>query len=261
MVARRLLQGLVVLGLAASLAACGGSSATRPAEYAGYSGPSCTEGAMSKYGNPDSYEVMGERYFVRPTACDFKQRGLASWYGPGFHGKRTSSGETYDMHAMTAAHKTLPLPARVRVTNLDNGRSAVVRVNDRGPFHEGRIIDLSRAAAEKLDVLKHGTAPVEIEVLGRGDVTVDSQNVAQSRDYRDRIFVQVGSFSERSNAERLLSRLLADGFADVQIQRVATSRGTVNRVRLGPVENEVMAVSLSNRLDRLGYRGHRILGD
>lgn len=261
MAPRRVFAGLLVLGLAGLLSACGGSSATRPADYADYSGPSCTEGAMSKYGNPDSYEVMGERYFVRPTACDFKQRGLASWYGPGFHGKRTSSGETYDMHGMTAAHKTLPLPARVRVTNLDNGRSVVVRVNDRGPFHEGRIIDLSRAAAEKLDVLKHGTAPVEVETLGRGDVVVDAQNVAQSRDYRDRIFVQVGSFSERSNAERMLSRLLADGFSDVQIQRVATHRGSVNRVRLGPVDNEVTATSLSNRLDRLGYRGHRILGD
>lgn len=258
---QRVAIGVVVLGLTALLSACGGSSATRPAEYSQYSGPTCTEGAMSKYGNPDSYEVFGERYFVRPTACDFKQRGLASWYGPGFHGKRTSSGETYDMHAMTAAHKTLPLPAKVRVTNLDTGESVEVRVNDRGPFHEGRVIDLSKAAAERLGVLENGTAPVEVEALGRADVVVDTQHVAQSRDYRDQVYVQVGSFAERGNAERMLSRLLADGFSDVQIQRVATARGTVNRVRLGPVDSEVAAVSLSNRLDRLGYRGHRILGE
>lgn len=122
----------------------------------------------SRYGNPPSYEVFGKRYHVLPTAEGYRERGHASWYGRKFQGRRTSSGEPYDMFAMTAAHKTLPLPSYVRVTNLKNGRSIVVKVNDRGPFHPGRIIDLSYTAALKLDILKHGAAPVEVEALTPG---------------------------------------------------------------------------------------------
>lgn len=119
----------------------------------------------SRYGNPKAYEVMGERYFVLNSAAGYKERGRASWYGTKFHGKRTSSGEPYDMYQMTAAHKTLPLPTYVRVTRKSNGRSVIVKVNDRGPFHTGRIIDLSYAAAARLDLLKEGSAEVEVEAL------------------------------------------------------------------------------------------------
>jgi rare lipoprotein A len=119
----------------------------------------------SRYGNPASYVVFGKRYYTKDDGAGHVERGLASWYGPGFHGRKTSSGERYDMHAMTAAHKTLPLPTYAQVTNLDNGRSAVVRINDRGPFHGDRVIDLSRAAAAKLGVLAKGTAKVEVRAL------------------------------------------------------------------------------------------------
>src|SRR6185295_17663113 len=119
----------------------------------------------SRYGNPKAYEVFGERYFVLGSAAGYKEQGRASWYGTKFHGQRTSSGETYDMYQMTAAHKTLPLPTYVRVTRLSNGRSVVVKVNDRGPFHQGRIIDLSYAAATRLDLLKDGSAEVEVEAV------------------------------------------------------------------------------------------------
>lgn len=119
----------------------------------------------SRYGNPKTYEVMGERYFVLNSAAGYRERGRASWYGTKFQGRRTSSGEPYDMYQMTAAHKTLPLPTFVRVTRKSNGRSVVVRVNDRGPFHTGRIIDLSYAAAARLDLLKEGSAEVEVEAL------------------------------------------------------------------------------------------------
>lgn len=119
----------------------------------------------SRFGNPASYVVFGRRYFTKDDSKGHVERGLASWYGPGFHGRKTSSGEPYDMNAMTAAHKTLPLPTYARVTNLDNGRSAVVRINDRGPFHGPRVIDLSRAAAAKLGVLAAGTAEVEVRAL------------------------------------------------------------------------------------------------
>ena len=122
----------------------------------------------SRYGNPKEYEVLGERYFVLNSAEGYKEGGRASWYGTKFQGRRTSSGEPYDMFAMTAAHKTLPLPTYVRVTRKSNGRSVVVKVNDRGPFHTGRIIDLSYAAAAKLDLLKDGSAEVEVETIEPG---------------------------------------------------------------------------------------------
>lgn len=122
----------------------------------------------SRYGNPSSYVVFGRRYYLLASSEGHVERGTASWYGPGFHAARTSSGEPYDMYAMTAAHKTLPLPAYARVTNLRNGRSVVVRINDRGPFVGDRIIDLSYTAAWKLDMLRTGTAPVEVRVLSPG---------------------------------------------------------------------------------------------
>jgi rare lipoprotein A len=122
----------------------------------------------SRYGNPKTYEVMGERYFVLNSAAGYKESGRASWYGTKFHGKRTSSGEAYDMYQMTAAHKTLPLPTYVRVTRKSNGHSVIVRVNDRGPFHTGRIIDLSYAAAARLDLLKEGSAEVTVEAVEPG---------------------------------------------------------------------------------------------
>lgn len=119
----------------------------------------------SRYGNPDSYKVLGKRYEVLDDARGFRERGYASWYGKKFHGKRTSSGEPYDMYAMTAAHKTLPIPTYARVTNLTNGKSVVVKITDRGPFHPGRIVDLSYAAAARLEMLDHGSTLVQLEVV------------------------------------------------------------------------------------------------
>jgi rare lipoprotein A len=119
----------------------------------------------ARSGNPPFYDVFGKRYYVLSSSVGYWERGVASWYGPGFHKVRTSTGERYDMYAMTAAHKTLPLPAYVRVTNLLNGRSVVVRVNDRGPFVGNRIIDLSYSAAVKLDMLRNGTAMVDVRTI------------------------------------------------------------------------------------------------
>jgi rare lipoprotein A len=128
----------------------------------------------SVYGNPTYYEVFGKRYYVMASGVDYVERGVASWYGPGFHRELTSMREPYDMYGMTAAHKTLPLPAYVRVTNLQNGRSIVVRVNDRGPFVGNRIIDLSYTAAAKLDMLRDGTAMVEVRALQPVDPAGDT---------------------------------------------------------------------------------------
>jgi rare lipoprotein A len=177
----RLLAAPLVLGIAVGLAACF-SAPPRPAIPAAQSivppesltappMPDSVPDAMprieprSRYGNPPFYEVFGKRYYVLSSSVGYWERGVASWYGPGFHKVRTSTGEPYDMYGMTAAHKTLPLPAYVRVTNLQNGRSIVVRVNDRGPFVGNRIIDLSYTAAAKLDMLRNGTALVEVRAL------------------------------------------------------------------------------------------------
>jgi peptidoglycan lytic transglycosylase len=127
----------------------------------------------SRHGNPPFYDVFGKRYYVLSSSTAYVERGVASWYGPGFHKVRTSTGEQYDMYGMTAAHKTLPLPAYVRVTNLQNGRSVVVRVNDRGPFVGNRIIDLSYTAASRLDMLRNGTAMVEVRALDFPATTAD----------------------------------------------------------------------------------------
>jgi rare lipoprotein A len=129
--------------------------------------------ARSRHGNPPFYDVFGKRYYVLSSSAAYVERGVASWYGPGFHKVRTSTGEQYDMYGMTAAHKTLPLPAYVRVTNLQNGRSVVVRVNDRGPFVGNRIIDLSYTAASRLDMLRNGTAMVEVRALDFPAATPD----------------------------------------------------------------------------------------
>ena len=129
--------------------------------------------ARSRHGNPPFYDVFGKRYYVLSSSAAYVERGVASWYGPGFHKARTSTGEQYDMYGMTAAHKTLPLPAYVRVTNLQNGRSVVVRVNDRGPFVGNRIIDLSYTAASRLDMLRNGTAMVEVRALDFPATTPD----------------------------------------------------------------------------------------
>lgn len=169
---RRTVRTFVVLGLGILLAACSPfRSKPSPSSRDLAAIPDAVPRAepRSKYGNPQTYEVFGKRYRVMDSARGHVEQGTASWYGPGFHSERTSSGEPYDMYAMTAAHKTLPIPSYVRVTHLGNQRSVVVRVNDRGPFVGDRIIDLSYTAAAKLDMIGTGTAPVEIRVLEPGD--------------------------------------------------------------------------------------------
>ena len=141
----------------------------------------------SRFGNPSSYVVRGKRYFVRPDSHDFTQVGYASWYGTKFNGRLTSNREHYNVWAMTGAHKTLPLPTYVRVTNLNNHRSVIIRINDRGPFHGDRILDLSFAAAKKLGITGHGTAKVRIESIEYSTI---------------RPAIQVAAFSTLKHAER-----------------------------------------------------------
>ena len=217
----------------------------------------------SKYGNPSSYIVMGKRYYVMGSAQGFKQRGIASWYGSKFHGKRTSSGEVYNMHAMTAAHKTLPIPVYVKVKNLDNGKTTTVLVNDRGPFVDGRIIDLSFAAAKKLGVDGPGTARVEIVTLGsskkvsKAPVRAIPLNTVQHQP--GNMFIQLGSFSSKNNALKLTNELKAKKEKALVIKQVKIGKDAFFRVQIGPLLDLSEADSIQKRLNRKGYKRARIV--
>lgn len=216
----------------------------------------------SRYGNPDSYEVYGVTYHVKPSADGFAQKGIASWYGKKFHGRRTSSGEEYDMYAMTAAHKTLPIPVFVEVTNHDNGRKAIVRVNDRGPFHEGRIIDLSYAAATKLGVSQTGTANVSIRVVA----SEEEVNQRRSEAFVEpvvtdnaKLYVQVAAFSTEENALQQLGRLQGEGFRDVRLHIESKNSQTVYRVRIGPLPSEIVAKKVVSELEQNDHKNIKII--
>jgi len=157
------------------------------------------------------YTVKGVTYTPLQSAKGFREEGLASWYGPGFHGCQTSCGEIYDQYKLTCAHKLLPMHTMVRVTNLKNGRSTVLRVNDRGPFVAGRIVDVSRAGAQELGIYAPGTARVRLEVVG------DVPGVAPGGELPGPFYVQVGAFVQRENAVRLLPRVVAGGYAGSRI--------------------------------------------
>jgi len=205
--------------------------------------PVPTAETPSRYGNKSPYEVLGKTYYVLPNPERYKEYGNASWYGTKFHGRPTSSGEPYDMYKLTAAHRSLPIPCFVRVTNLNNHRTAIVRVNDRGPFHSERLIDLSYAAAVKLGFANQGTARVMIELVDGTDAlpqvaTADSELVPPPEaevtpTTSARIFLQAGAFNNSAGAERLRRDLIGVVGDDVHVQHRAADR--LYRVWIGPV--------------------------
>jgi rare lipoprotein A len=210
----------------------------------------------SAKGNPPFYNVLGKRYFVLANSDGYHERGVASWYGPGFHAQSTSNGERYDMYAMTAAHKTLPLPAYVQVTNLRNGRSVTVRVNDRGPFKDGRIIDLSYTAASKLGMLREGTAFVEVRALSAAR-EVQNAPVAPAAAF----FVQAGAFTAEANAAKLVTQLKTQGVANAAVRTDQVNGQTMYRVRVGPVPSVPEFDRALARLKKLGIADARLAAD
>ena len=279
-------------GLYAPGVADGGPSA--PIDVSGVREPVPRTEPRSRYGNRSPYSVLGQSYRVLDSAQGYHERGVASWYGTKFNGRATSSGELYDMCVFSAAHKTLPLPSFVRVTNLDNGRSLIVRVNDRGPFHSGRIMDLSYAAAVRLGVDRTGTARVELEAVGDGDASAPAERFAQTPRAEDEPenlreitelsepeagattsgdaestprpgsgeldgakLVQVGSFGEQDNARRLVERLRDEGVADVAIDRAEVSGQPLWR---GPVPAGEVA-ELLQHLRRLDLPDPRVVSE
>lgn len=212
---------------------------------------------LSKTGNPPSYVVNGQRYHVTLHTADFTESGLASWYGTKFHGKLTSSGEKYDMYKMTAAHKSLPLPSYVSVKNRENNKEVIVRVNDRGPFVDGRIIDLSYAAAQKLEIVKNGTAKVDIKILASPGLS-DSQNVSAIQEVKlsgngRKYFVQLGAFSEIGNAEKFRLKLASHSIEPTQIRSYSIDDGELHKVQVGPISSFDELKLMESRLLDLGY--------
>jgi rare lipoprotein A len=208
----------------------------------------------ARLGNPPFYEVFGQRYVVLGDSHGYLERGVASWYGPDFHGERTSTGEPYDMYSMTAAHRTLPLPAYARVTNLRNGRSVVVRVNDRGPFKANRIIDLSYAAAVRLDMVRDGTTLVEV-------AAVEAQGQLPPPPRPTELYAQAGAFAVESNATHLSERLLASGVRGVRVATDASGARPLYRVRVGPIESVDAYDAVLAQLRELGVVGATLAPD
>lgn len=227
-------------------------------------------------GNKSPYTVWGKQYTVMDSNDGYVERGTASWYGEKFHGHKTSNGEVFDMYEMSAAHKSLRIPGYARVTNLDNGRSVIVRVNDRGPFHGDRLIDLSYAAAKKLGYQGKGTARVEVAAItvekdgtmtlaGRpfsgGGEPVPVEKVADNADVSSGasgLFVQLGSFSSRNPAEVLLGKARGVIENPMRVRAVDTASGRFHRVQVGPFSNPDEARQAQARLENRGF-GQTIL--
>ena len=227
---------------------------------------------VSQYGNKSPYTVLGETYRVLPSAAGYVERGIASWYGNKFHGYTTSTFEKYDMYAYSAAHKTLPLPSYARVTNLENGRSVVVRVNDRGPFVANRVVDLSYVAAVKLGVWPKGTAMVEVRAIDPSHPdaapakatlpsTLTADAAAPRKTPKPALYLQVGAYSDARNAEHAAATVRAANLGDVRIVAAQVNERTVQRVRLGPIRDVDEADRLTPKVRALGLGEPRVAID
>ena len=201
-------------------------------------------------GNASPYTIDGVTYEVLDNHKGYRMRGIASWYGAKFHGHETSNGEIYDLYQASAAHKTLPIPCYARVTNLDNGRSIVVRVNDRGPFHSDRLIDLSYGAAVKLGYMEAGTARVEVQVVDV--VGVDDRRGSVAGDYR---FLQLGAYSSENSARSLQDKLQELLSPPVFVSEVESGGNLLYRVRIGPMSGKSEIESVQEQLRLAGYDG------
>lgn len=265
--------GSIALLLVLALAGCAGPGARRAPDYR-QDGPPTT--AVDINAIPDAvprveplcqpclrpYEVQGLAFRPLASAAGYRARGVASWYGREFHGLPTANGERYDMLAMTAAHPTLPIPSYVRVTHLANGRSVVVRINDRGPFKRGRLIDLSYVAAAKLGLVGHGSGPVEVRSVLPGQSPMPAVSNAKTtpageRAPPDAVYLQVGAFGDAVAAQRLAQRLQGEALAPVSVQAASGDDRRLHRVRLGPLPQALVAQTVA-RLAALGLPALRL---
>jgi rare lipoprotein A len=262
---------VLILFFSLFLAACGTKSRYSMEHDIGPKGDFDTSGVpdavpvwepLSRQGNRSPYTVRGIKYHIADISNGFEELGYASWYGLKFHGELTSNGEVYNMYAMSAAHKNLPIPSYVRVTNLDNNKQVIVRVNDRGPFHKGRVIDLSYAAATKLGYANKGTARVKVELIRQDMNTTTNTSVKDGLNVADKIahFIQVGAFASKSSAENMLSQLKIEyETQDAFVASAAVGGSVIHRVRIGPFYNENEAVSSLKKIRSNGFSGAQII--
>jgi len=209
----------------------------------------------TRAGNPVEYKVLGKHYTVLAQSEGYKKTGVASWYGEKFHGRKTSNGEIYNMYAMTAAHKTLPIPSYVRVTNLKNKRKVVVRINDRGPFHDNRIIDLSYTAAVKLGIQQTGTGLVEVEALGFDSAEAIEKKISLLAEEVQQtvFFLQIGAFNHSKNAADLQGKLTTAAIVSTRVQHVKNAGNGLYKVQVGPLYSEQQAKQESDKLAQIGF--------
>ncbi|HET8554300.1 MAG TPA: septal ring lytic transglycosylase RlpA family protein [Rhodanobacteraceae bacterium] len=216
----------------------------------------------SRYGNMSSYKVNGKTYHVLSSAKGYDERGIASWYGNKFNGYLTSSMERYDMYKFSAASKVLPLPTYARVTNLANGKSVIVRVNDRGPFVPNRIIDLSYAAAVRIGIWPKGTGMVEVQAIDPAHPgELSTPPIVRDDGVRHGIWLQVGAFADEANARRVANRLRRADLAPVQVSQVTSQGRHLTRVRLGPLPDAAAADRISAAIQRLGLPAPQVAVD
>lgn len=233
--------------------------------------------ARSRYGNGPVYSVNGHSYQVMKTSYGYQETGVASWYGKKFHGRMTSNQEPYNMYAMTAAHKSLPLPTYVRVKNLRNNKSIIVRVNDRGPFVHNRIIDLSYSAAVKLDMIGTGTSLVEVTAISF-DQPPKQQTVAAApvpkapkadqkpepstpATQESTVFVQVGAFGDAENARRRFALLTNGGIGNAFVLEDNSTSPALYRIRIGPIADVLQYDNLVSQLQNLGISETHLVTD
>lgn len=272
---------LLLAGATLILGACGSmvhdSGPGRHVDVSNIQNPVPRLEPRSKYGNPSSYVVQGRRYYLQQSASNHHEQGIASWYGTKFHGRRTSSGEPYDMYAMTAAHKTLPIPVYAEVTNQENGRKIIVRINDRGPFVDDRIIDLSYVAAKKLGITAKGTGRVTVRTIDPRrqqapskvavSSTVPTQAIVVPTAFSQptknippgQIYLQVGAFTEHQNATQLQQQLVTATTENVLINRKSSGEYDLYRVRIGPLASDDEVQRLRLQLSRLGMPAPHIV--
>lgn len=274
---QKLLKSVSVAMLAMSVTGCALMSAEEPAWKAAVAGDGTGDPALidttpwvvsnlpkSRSGNRAEYTVFDVSYSVLDSAENFRERGVASWYGKKFHGNPTASGEIYDMHLMTAAHRQLPVPTFVRVTRLDNDRTVVVKVNDRGPFVDDRIIDLSYAAAAELGMLETGTADVYIEAISSHENDSQISDRRLPREVTDSAamgsrFVQAGAFAERGNAEQMISQLQRNNPLPVLLD--FDDERALYRVRVGPLKETRQLEDTMTILAAQGIKGYIVASE
>lgn len=214
---------------------------------------------LSRYGNPENYEVFGKRYYPLKSSYGFVETGLASWYGPGYHGRRTSNGEIFNMHQMTAAHRILPLPTYAEVHNLRNGRKVMVKINDRGPFYDNRIIDLSYGAAKRLGIVRPGVGLVRVRSLDTCTSHPLSRSPVKTASLKTsppRFYLQLGAFPDKSKAERIRRQIHEITQRSVRIQPGLLSGKPVYKVQVGPLASAQAADQIAKAVALYGFREH-----